>query len=744
MLRNSKVIYILAAVYALLIVSLLIYFNKMRGTELEYSYDFTDFSLDAGVRPDDGSRLNIDESSQWNGVFSASPGTQLRSGDYVLTVKYISDGDNVIHYSGNSNCEKYVTLPAGSNEVSDTFSLWPSSDRFRVWLIYNGSGSLQITDITISSQKPLYTDYEYFMILTVLFGLLFPVLVYVFAKRAHFGRTEWTVSISIAVLSVVSSFPIFYGYGWRGVDTRPHLMRTDGVCTAITARRFPTIIYDNMCNDYGELSCIYPDKFLYIPGFLRKCGVSLLTSQGTMLFLINAASLIITYYCARYFCRSKMLSLIASIALCFFPHRIYVMYSGGQAMGMGVAALFVPVVLVGLYDVFFDKGEKWYLLSIGICGLLCSHILTLVLNVIICFITAVFAVIVLIIKKDTNDRIRSIIISLSKAVGVFILLSLSTLVPFIYYYNTGLSLEVNKFNFLKCRRSLADSFLSDNGFYVYILFGLMIAVLIYNRKRKVKDDEPKDGYSGMYGGFLLAVGFMLFWMSTRTFPWKPISNIEFIYDKLCMFQFSERFLMVGMPAMCMGLAIICRDIFEKHGKIVTRLAAAFVFACICLGCHTAYIQIKYCEVCILDRMTADIYYTLIEYLPTGSEVSFYESNVPNCGDWDSVDNISYIKNGTSIHYEYTCRTEGNYMEFPLFYYKGYHAYDASGNELKITKSDHNRITLDLVKSSEPQVIDIVFKVHPVFSVCAVISFASTVVLYVYIWKRKKSRSLSSP
>ncbi len=734
MIKNKKML-IAVVIYAVLILSLIAFFNKLRVKEYEYTYNFSDFSVDAGCI-DEAGNLFINEASAYSGVFSATRGTQLRSGDFTLTVRYHSAGTNVLHYAANSNCEKYIDLPENLSEITEHFSVWPASDNFRIWLIYKGSGDLSIESITLSSTKPLFIDYDYFMILTAVLGLLIPVIIGILVRKRVFGCEQWIAAGVMAVLSVVVSFPVFYDHIWMGVDTRPHLMRIDGVATAITARRFPTIIYDNYCNNYGEISCIYPDKFLYLPGLLRKCGVSLIASQGTALYLINTAALVVMYLCARYFTHSVKASLFAAVLYCFVPYRIYVMYGGGQAFGMGIAMLFFAPLFTALYDVFLAEGKRWYLLSFAMAGFIWSHVLSMALAVIMCFITAAFCIIVLIVQGRIKENIKRLIVTLCKSVALFLIFGLSTLVPFVYYHSKGLNLSTMRLPFLSSLYPLYDDYLRENGQYHILLFLVCIFVFVICIRAKRKTD--------IYCRFLLAGGFILFVMSTKLFPWKLFYNsIPFVAAKLDMFQFAERFRLAGTAAMCLGFGILYKDVEAVLKRKAHYAAVIIMLICVYIGCRTAYIQISLCDTCVFDRMTGDIYYKQIGYLPTGSEVSYYESNVPNCGDWDSVENISYIKNGTSIHYEYRCSSDGNYMEFPLFKYAGYHAYDAGGNELEIINSDHNRILINLVKGNDPQVIDIVFRVHPLFTVCAVISLLTVILSCFFIIRSMARESLTS-
>lgn len=744
--KRSGLYFAIGIAYLLLLIVPMYYFNHMRATEYSYSYDFRTFALNASQLAEDGSSIRIDETSGFQDMFADPPGAQLNTGDYMITIKYESDSNHTMHLAASSNLDQYITLPADQTEVSEQFTIWPATDHFKAWLIYSGVGALTVYDMTITSMQPIYTDYEYYMIVTVFIWILIPVALLIMWKKYHFTKEQWIISGILVALGIISSFPIFYGYLWQGTDTRPHLMRMDGISRAFSEHRIPTMLYPNYCNDYGEVSCIYPDKFLYIPGLLRNRGVSLLSSLGTILLLINFAALLIMYYCAKYVTKSSRMALLASVLFCFFPYREFVMYEGGAALGMGVALLFFPLLYTALYDVFFLAGKRWYLLTISIAGLLCSHILSLALGMILAVITVVFCLLVLWKTKGLSKKIKGIVLSLLKSVGAFFAVCLSTIVPFVYYYSQGLSVDTMKLQFSLSIKSFAHNFLSESGQYHLILLVLSIVFLIIMMKKKISPSEQAPYYT-IYYVFLIVMGFGLFWMSTNLFPWSIFYGFTPIYKALNMFQFAERFMLAGMPAICLGFIMLTEQLYgsidECHDQQKRKMNIGMIvlmIIAVLLGCNTARRQIGYCDVCVHDRMTGNIYYKQSGYLPAGTDISFYASTVPNCGDWDSVENISYIKNGTSIHYEYICSSENNYIEFPLFNYSGYHAYDANGNELEIINSEHNRIQLNLIQNEEPQTIDVCFKMHPVFCICAIISSIATIFLYGYIIKKNKKEA----
>lgn len=738
-MNKKKIItYVIIIIYAFLLLLLLLNFNSKRAGEYTYGYDLSLFNLDAGTVTEDGALL-IDASSEFKGTFASSRLGQYRSADYSMTIRYACDTDQRVHLYANSNFDSFEVLPASGNEVTCQFSVWPSSDMFSIKFEYGGEGNFRIDSVTVTANKPLYTDYEYYMILTVLLGLLIPAAVLYLTKKKDYGKEEWTIAGILALLGIIVDYPLVkYPYLWLGTDMRPHLMRIEGVSKSIEARFIPTLIYSNYCNDYGELSCMYPDKFLYFSGLLRNRGVSLLSSYMTSHVLINIATIVIMYFCAKYLTGSKKSAVTAAVLYCFIPYRLYVMYGGAQTLGNGLAMMFFPIVFTALYDILFLKGKKWYLLTIGVTGILCSHILSTILCVITCVLTVIVCEISLMVRKEAAGKQKQIWLDIVKAVAAFLVLSLSTIVPFMYYYLQGLSTDNMLLRFMDSLGYFSKNFLSENGIFHILLIVCIVVLLSICRKRKY--DFSKEGnHYGVFCGFLLAFGILMFWCSTNAFPWGIFVKIPFIEKSLNMFQFAERFMLAGCGSICLGIGMLVKPFVENTDKkkyVMMAFSVALVIFTV-IGCVKIENDLSGSEILVSDRMVGNIYYRQLGYLPKGTDITYYESATPNCGDWDHVENLSYIKNGTSIHYEYTCSIADNYIEFPLFNYLGYEAYDAYGNRLEIINSDHNRIRVGLKKSDEPQVVDIAFKEKGIFKLCAVISFVGTVVLYFYIFRRHK-------
>lgn len=741
----------LSLIYILVLSILIIYFLDQNKKAFSYTYPATSYSLNSGKIADDGTSLYIDESYGFSGVFADAFDAHLRSGNYTITVNYEASADNSLHLCPNSNYDVYLPMPASETVLTHSFSVWPASISSLITIDYNGSGTLLIKSLTITSDQPIYTDYIYFIILTIILGISIPAVLIYLIKKKRLDKQQWFVLGFFTILDLIINFPLTYGYVWRGTDMLPHLARADGVNVCISLHRIPTIMIPTTNRGYGTLSCMYPDKLLYLPAFLRNRGVSELVSYGTMHFIVNTAAIIIMYYCVHLLTKSRFSAIVSTILFTLATNRLYIVNSGSQTYSQGVSILFVPLVIVGLYEVLFGNGKKWWLLSIGITGALCSHMISTVLIVILCAVTFFFCEIVYIKHGITKEGQRLIFKNIGIAAITTIGLSLSTIAPFLYYsprlsteaYSGGKSFMMSLDDLLS--HTKADSTIAmiqnilshENAIFHALLLILLIAIIVVYKKKSI---SFLNNLYSIYCTYLIICGFGLFWLTTNLFPWKILDGTKLMsnFDK---FQFAERFMILGVPMLCIGfgmllkpLSVLIEDVSDDNRisfKKLNIIFSIFFIAFLSLGIYKIGHGISTCDILVPDRVAGNLDCFEDYFIPTGVK-PWDESNQPICNDWESVNNISYIRKFDQIHYEYTCSSDGIYIEFPEYYFKGYRAYDIDGNEVQLIDGDRHHVRLNLQKTDEPIIIDIGYKSPFFVYVCSAISLIVTILLYAYI------------
>ena len=694
-----------------------------------YTYNLSEFNLDAGALTEEG--LLIDASSSFDGYFASLPVTTLQEGDYTYHISYQTDSDTSAHFTVNANQDFILPLPAGQDVVENTFTVSPYTDKFRIRFHAPTEGTFCIKEVSVSSPKPLTNDLYYYIVLLAMFGIAIPcIYTFIRYRKISFDKEQTAIGILFVAAIIIVNLPIFYDYLWFGVDTRAQLLRMEGIRIAIHERQIPAIINANYCNDYGELGCMYPGLFLYIPALLRSFGISMMTAYKTAHVLINVATLLVMYNCVKDITDSRRGAAVAALLYCFSPHRIYIMYSGGQALGMGIAMIVFPLMYVGLYHIFLGNKKKWYLLVIGISGIFQSHILSSVLALIVCVIFALCY-----LKRLFQDNRW---ISLCKSVILAFFLNIYAIMPFLYYYRTGLALENLERNFLHSLISIKDILIGPRG----LSFELCIVIVVvwfflYHSKTDLVESKQKNLLS--FVRFLLIAAIITHIFSSALFPWGPIYNLPIMNAALTTLQFPERFLLISAPAIAILVGILSIDFLNTMKSISKRGLIVLCTLFCCIGIFMEFNGFYHCEKLLTSPITGDIYSRLQEdYLPAGTETSFYTSNALVGGNEESFTVNSYYKDGTRIMFAYTCSTDDNYVEFPLFYYDGYKAIDENGQPLLLEKGDQNKVRVYTEKTDTEKQITVYFSTFWYFKLCVLVSVLSCFIL-IFIMIRSRYR-----
>ena len=132
-----------------------------------------------------------------------------------------------------------------------------------------------------------------------------------------------------------------------------------------------------------------------------------------------------------------------------------------------------------------------------------------------------------------------------------------------------------------------------------------------------------------------------------------------------------------------------------------------------------------------DRQSGEINTVMEDYLPAGTQTEWYETDTGDFSDYDAVTAYSYSKVNTHIDCTYTSSKDGEYMEFPLFYYDGYVAYDQNGMPLKVELGNKNRVRVYLTRSDEIQELHLKYKVRKLYTVIFVLSTLAAVIWFAY-------------
>lgn len=628
----------------------------------------------------------------------------LPSDAYKIEITYTSDAAGYVMVQGNNDCVFDVQLPATYGSVQtivDEHLILPhGTDRGKLKFYQTEEGQLSVSDISIKSDKQIYSDYKAFTFMAAMLAAVLIFIILVF-NRLKLTRTRMSyVGLFILTLIVVN-IPFCVRGTYYEIDTQAHLKRIEAIVQGLHDRQFPVIIGPNYANQYGELIALQPGLFLYFPAFLRLLKVSVPTAYNIYMIAVNFATAAVALVCAERMFGTIRWGIIASVFYLVEPFRLFVMYKLGAGAGMGTALVFLPLLVVGMHETMNKEGFRWKYIAVGLWGMACSHVMGFALSVIGMFVYILFH-----LRKIKE---KGVFLALLKAALMFIVLSVGVLVPFIDFYFTKWNSKALAWMDFYTSKAGWDSRLTN-------IIALVVLIVSYLGVRHI-------GHLTRFGRGIFIVGIIFTIISFDFFPWFIFKNIRPIDQFLSMMQYPLRFHFFAVPYVSYAAAeAVCSNMDSR--TLVRRRILYIITGMFSIGVVLGFVQYFNVDKLFYDTLAGEINTAMEDYLPEGTLSEWYGNDTGEFSDYDDVKAYSYSKVNTHIDCTYTSASEGQYMEFPLFYYKGYTAYDQNGKSLKVEQGEHNRVRVYLTKSDDIQELHIMYKVKKLYTVMFVFSLTA--------------------
>lgn len=214
----------------------------------------------------------------------------------------------------------------------------------------------------------------------------------------------------------------------RSDDLVFHLNRIRALANSINNGDFYPYLFQTQNFNYGYASPIFYSNILLYPAAILNCfGLTIIQSYKILMLLCTFLTCLSISYFLTEFTGNIFSISVGMFFYIFSGYRITDCYTRG-ALGEIFAFIFLPLVLYGIYNLFYANKTKWWLLTIGYTGLLLSHNITFLLS---CFMFLVFLIINL--RKIINDK--SIFIYTFIAISISIGLSAFFLFPMLEQIN---------------------------------------------------------------------------------------------------------------------------------------------------------------------------------------------------------------------------------------------------------------------------------------------------------------------
>lgn len=702
----------------------LYYFQSYKGTD---SYTLTFEALQ--------------ESEAEEGLKYEFAGISLPEGEYALSVAYKSNNPCSFGALINNEVNIFQELPATGDSGSDTifnFKLTEPTDKGRLTFISPVDDPISLMQISIVNLngEHIYSDGLIWGIMALAIIPFCWLAVYFFGKSTHKFALIATITMTVAMILPF----ILVRIGVMGIDSKAHMMRVEGIYNGILDHQFPVVVYPEWNNSYGQIGVLYPDIFLYIPAIFRLFGMSQLGTLKLFMCILCVLSGIIAFASARSIFKEDWQITICTAVCMLGDMHLHDLYYGGKFGGSYLADMIWPLLVAGLYHIFFGKKKKWYFIAIALAALFSSHVTSASVGSI--------AVVVATLASFRKWKDKEVWQAVGKAVLLFLVLIIGPIVCFVKFYFGDWGQETLQWaNFyLSCWGFKSEMFL-DQRYVSVIVVMIITGILILICKLRRDSIQRKNTY--IFPFFL--TGLFMFWMSTQYFPWKILLKIPAIEYYTNMLQSGYRFLPLSGAFFAFsltGVLGVCVNHYENR-KWFNSIRVAITYAVVTLFLfynffHEALIFTDdEMATMFYDEVMGEVEVNMEDYLPEGTKTEWYSSDAGYISDEAAVTAHEYSREGTHILFTYENSADNVYVEFPKFYYDGYYAKNALGLQMKVEKGDHNRVRLYLEKTAPGEIKEahIKYSVPLYFTVSYVITLLTwailALVLFIKVGKRIK-------
>ena len=483
------------------------------------------------------------------------------------------------------------------------------------------------------------------------------------------------VAVMFVITMIVALSPFASRYCINGHDLEYHLLRIEALKEQILmGKPFSKIDFLFFGGAGYASSLFYSDFLLIIPALLRVLGLSIGASYHIFASLCVIATFASFYFCTKVLTKSKIAGLIAGMLVTLCPYHMDDVLVRA-AVGEYMAFIFVPVVVLAIYNIIYENMSKPWLFVLGFAGTLLSHSATTILCVAV-------AVVLLLINIKVLIKSPAIIVRM-------LISSLVTLALTAYYWAPMLEQFADaKFYVSNNWTDMLDAALDFSLVFseVFPCLGIFLVFFAVTRIFVSVKETPILRFAD----YLIGVALVFALGTSNIMPWEKVARF------FGFLQFPWRLFIISSSLLAIADAIVMYAVYEKitkeEGKNLKPYTARLVIVVSILmfmGTSSVYHMTQNSQG-YYDY--SDDYYS---YKPFTAAVIAGEWLPMSVTDAESILDMSenvVSSTGSNLPFE---RSKGeivvdipvsfDYVDVPFIYYKGYEA------ELETSLEDSYRI-----------------------------------------------------
>ena len=185
--------------------------------------------------------------------------------------------------------------------------------------------------------------------------------------RERLGESRFYMSL-LGALAIVGLLPLLMPGLPDGHDLYYHLSRLYAMDVNSRLGEFPSMINHEALAGYGYATGLfYPDLFLYPALLLVKCGLGVVAAYKCLIAAGVLAVAFSAYFCARRLSSSCFGAFTTAILYTWSSYLATDLFVR-QAFGEFCFFVFMPWIILGLYEIVLGDPRRFTYLSFGFAG----------------------------------------------------------------------------------------------------------------------------------------------------------------------------------------------------------------------------------------------------------------------------------------------------------------------------------------------------------------------------------------
>lgn len=519
-----------------------------------------------------------------------------------------------------------------------------------------------------------------------------------------------------------------------------HLIKIMGVNEIIKQGQFPPIIDAGFCNGYA-INLFYNPLTTYISLICGLIVNDFALGIKIMLIIMMFLAIIFMYMFLKNVTKKTGVAIAGAIFYITNPYYLSNIFIRG-AIGESAALTFLPLLFLGLYNLFNGDRKKHYFITIAATGLILTH------NITTLYAAIISGIYVLINFRKLKEK--DVLIKILTNILFIIGMSLFFIYPLILHRFSGeyviFDSDLMRTNGARVASSvitfkeLFTEIPSQSVIFRLNIIQVVLFVLSIFCYRFIDKKDRK-----IYLSFIIFAILSVILCMTKNI-WKIAPDI------LCNIQFPWRLL--GFSGFFIStiaginLFIILKKIFKnkENGLIFIIIPIALLSLLYAYSLDYKDYTVKKDDnesIEFINNNINNIVYMNInrEYMPSKTYKALSQN--PERVDGESIFIIkgdanieSANKNELVYNIMLTDIKENTSIEVPFLFYKGYNAYienDKNGKrDIDVKESDYGFLKIDIPKEYENGMIKVEYKTPSSYYVVYIISFITLIGFVIYI------------